>query len=126
MKRLVYASSPNLGQWVNKIGNYLKKNIDGIYKIAFHPMECELFMRMYYQIPEKSETFDEMHFIISITSYQNKIRVNLTEDTELEKTIGQIIFKPEDIIQLEDIRRRVLQMIKKSMHKEFVDFEFIY
>jgi hypothetical protein len=125
MKRLIYASySP--GTLIKKVGKYLNDVIDGTYKIAFHPMECEIFMRMYYQIPNVKESFDEMKFIISVTSYQNKLRINLTEDDEYEKTIGQLILFPEELTDLPIVRKRVLQMIKKAISKEFREFDFIY
>lgn len=114
------------GNWIKKVGKYLNDHIDGAYKIAFHSMECEVFMRMYYQLPNVAESFDEMKFIISITSYQNKLRINLTEDTEMEKTIGQLILRPEELGNLEEVRLRVLKMIKKAINKEFDQFDFIY
>lgn len=122
----IYAASFDAGQMINKVGKYLKKNIDGAYKISFHPMECEVFTRMYYQIPEIAESLDEIDFIISITSYANKLRINLTENNEMEKTIGQLILKPEELKDLNIVRKRVLQMIKKSINKEFDSFDFVY
>ena len=128
MKRLVYAVSTKFepGTVIKKVGKYLYKNIDGSYKIAFHPMECEIFMFMYYQVPGVADSMDEMKFIISITSYSNKLRINLTEDTELEKTIGQLILFPEELNDLELVKKKVLTMIKKSINKEFQDFDFVY
>ena len=90
MVRVIYAShSKNKanGNLVNRIGQYLNKHIDGAYKMAFHPNECEIFTRMYYQVPGNPETLDEMKFMISVTTYANKIRVNLIEDNEYEKTV---------------------------------------
>ena len=114
------------GKVTSGIVKYLRKNIDGAYKIAFHPMECEVFMYMYYQVPENADTLDEMKFIISITSYANKIRINLTEDTKYEKTIGQLILQPEEVTDLNTVRKRVLTMVKKSINKEFAEFDFVF
>lgn len=125
MKRFIYAKTEP-GTWIKKVGKYLNNTIDGAYKMAFHPMECEIFMRMYYQVPGIKESFDEMKFIISITSYQNKLRINLTENDEFEKTIGQLILFPEELNDLGIVRKRVMQMIKKAISKEFDEFDFIY
>lgn len=114
------------GTMINKVGRYLSKNIDGAYKLEFHPMDCEVYMRMYYQVPGSPDSFDEMKFFISITSYSNKLRINLTEDTEMEKTIGQLILFPDELYDLDRIKKRVLTMIRKSINKEFAEFDFVY
>ena len=127
MKIRIYASSKNAGSIVNKVGKYLKKNIDGAFEIKFYPMECEVLMRMYYQIPEDpSHTVDEMIFSISIVGYQNKVRVNVTEQTDMEKTIGQIILTDEEMLDLSLAKKRVLTMIKRFIAREYEGFDFIY
>lgn len=128
MVRYVYASNtmPDAGAIVNKVGKYLKKNIDGAYKITFKSMTCEVEMRMYYQLEGDPQTFNEMDFEISITSYQNKVRVNLTEITELEKTIGQIILREEELKDLSLAKKRILETLKKAIAKEFSDYIFVY
>jgi len=127
MIRLVYASNKNGGSIVNKVGKYLKNNIDGAYKIEFHPMECEVTMKMYYQIPEDpSHTVDEIDFIISIVGYQDRVRINLTEDTDMEKTIGQIILTDEDLADLSLAKKKVLTKIHRFIEKEYDGFDFIF
>ncbi len=128
MVRYVHASNTmtDAGAIVNKVGRYLKKNIDGAYKISFKPMICEVLMRMYYQLEGDLETFNEMDFEISITSYQNKVRVNITEITELEKTIGQIILREDELKDLSLAKKRILETLKKAISKEFSDYIFVY
>lgn len=126
MVRYIYSSTSNAGQIVNRIGKYLKKNIDGAFKITFKPMSCEVVMRMYYQLEGDPETFNEMDFEINITSYQNKVRVNLTEITELEKTIGQIILKEDEVNDLNLAKKRILQTLKRAIAKEYQDYIFIF
>lgn len=126
MIRIIYAAKQNPGTAVNKIGKYLKANIDGAFKIEFRPMECEVYMRMYYQVPEHPETLDEMQFIINITSYQNKVRINITENTEMEKTIGQVILAPEEYADLGLVKKKVLWAIRKAIGKEYADYDFVY
>lgn len=127
MKRLIYAaSSSNMTQYVNKIGKYLKKNIDGAFKIQFAPNECEILMRMYYQLPGEEESFEEMIFMIDIAAYSNKLRVNLTEDTDFEKTIGQIILTDDNLFDMKGIKERILSRIKDFIQTEYEDYDFVY
>lgn len=130
MKILIAATNtnppkPDANQLINKVGKYLNKNIDGAFKIQFLPMACRVTMRMYYQVPGHKE-LKEMHFFVDITAYSNKLRVNLTEDTPMEKTIGQVIVSPEQLNDLELLRDRVLFELEKSINKEYAEFEFVY
>lgn len=126
MKRYIYAAVKNSASIVNKVGKYLNKNIDGAFKIEFKSNECEVTMRMYYQVPDDPDSFEEMHFIINITSYQNKLRINLTEDTPMEKTIGQVILKEEELSDLSLVKYKVMSALKKAIAKEYKEYDFIY
>lgn len=116
----------NAGANVNRIGKYLMKHIDGAYSIKFLSMTCEVLMKMYYQIEGDANTFNEMDFEINITSYQNKIRVNLTEITETEKTIAQVILKPEEVEDLNLAKKRILSTLRKAIAKEFDNYIFVF
>lgn len=126
MKRYIRSATLNPGTCINKVGKYLNKNIDGAYKISFSPMHCEVKMRMYYQTPDDPDSFKEMKFIIDITSYQNKLRVNITEDTKNEKTIGQLILFPEELTDLPLVKYKVMETLIKSIDKEYKGFDFVY
>lgn len=114
------------GQQVNRIGKYLYKHIDGAYKIAFSPNTCDIYMSMYYQVPGDSDSFEEMRFNISITTYQKKLRINTTEITDMEKTIGQDIYKPEELMDLESARKRIYANIVKHISHEYQDYDFVF
>ena len=130
MYRYIYSANQsdkfNAGVWINKVGKYLKKNIDGAYKVQFNPMDCEVWMRMYYQTPGQVDTFSEIKFSIDITSYANKLRINITEQTQMEKTIGQIILQPEQLNDLNIVRAMILEKIQKFIAKEYADYDFVY
>lgn len=126
MKRQVYAAKQNPSAYINKVGKYLNSHIDGAFKIKFSPMHCDVTMRMYYQIPGDPNSLNEMHFTIDITAYQDKLRINLTEDTLLEKTIGQIILTVDQLADLGLVRKRILAKIEKFINKEFAEYDFIY
>jgi len=126
LKTYIYASALNPGTLINKVGKYLKNNIDGAFKIKFGPMLCEIEMRMYYQIPNDPESFDEIHFLIDITSYANKLRINITENTKMEKTIGQLILTSDELQDLVLIRKKILKKIEDFISKEYADYDFIF
>ena len=130
MYRLIYSAQQtntfNPGIWIKKVSKYLYEHIDGAFKIKFNAMDCEVWMRMYYQVLGKPQSFDEMIFVIDTTSYQNKLRINLTENTAMEKTIGQIILGPNQLGDIETVRATVLQKIQKYIAKEYADYDFVY
>lgn len=126
MKRQIYASIKNPGTYVNTIGKFLYKNIDGAFKIEFHPMNCIVWMRMYYQLAGNKESFNEIYFMLDITSYQNKIRINITEDTLTEKTIGQIILTDDQIVDLNVLKHVVITKFRKAIEKEYSNYDFVY
>lgn len=130
MKKLIYSSVQqqriNPGTWIKKVGKFLNDNIDGAFKIKFGAMNCEVWMKMYYQVPGRADTFEEMDFLIDITSYQNKLRVNLIEDTYDEKTVGHFVLKPEELTDLHKVKSDVLAKIQKYIAKEYADYDFIY
>lgn len=119
-------TTPQPGQQVNRVGKYLYKNIDGAFKITFGPNECTIKMRMYYQIPNDSKSLDEMHFNINITTYQNKLRVNVIEDTEMEKTLGHFTITPEQTKNLEVARDIIYDKVCHYIEREYSDYDFVY
>lgn len=127
MKRYIVASSiKNASLLVNSIGKYLKKNIEGAYNIRFSSNTCEVTMRMYYQVEGDIDTFNTMDFLLNITSYQNKVRVNITEDTAMEKTIGQIILTDAELADFCLAKKKILTKIKRFIEKEYADYIFVY
>ena len=114
------------GQQVNRIGKYLKKHIDGAYKIAFRPNECDVYMFMYYQIPGQAESLKTMNFLINITTYQKKVRVNVIEMTDFEKTIGHDVYKPDELDNLPEACKKIYDKVCHKIEREYSDYEFIF
>ena len=112
------------GQLVNKFGKYLYRNIDGADKIEFTPNTCDVYMFMYYQAA--GEEMNEMRFDLSITTYSNKIRINITEVTSMERTIGQIIYPAEDLLNPQKAAERAYRDVIKKIEKAYADYEFVY
>lgn len=110
---------------VNRIGKILYRRIDGAYKIQFSANTCDIYMFMYYQ-EAPGEEMKQMNFDISITTYQNKLRINITEITNMEKTIGQLIYKPEQIRDDQEFFAKVHRDIVSKISREYEDTEFVF
>lgn len=119
-------TNKDLANYVNKLGKYLRKSLDGAFKITFGPNHCIVSLKMFYELPDDRNSFKEMTFSIDITSYQNKLRINITENTIMEKTIGQLILKPEEIGDLNYAKTKLMDTLVKSIDKEFEGYDFIY
>lgn len=127
------------GQKVNKIAKYIKKHIDGAYKIAFSPMTADVYITIYYQLPGKvvdlvqnynnqiiDNDMKEMDIDISITSYQNKIRINVIRMDDNEKTLGHFVMKPEEVVNLDSVLKLIKDKVANFISKEYEDYDFIF
>ena len=111
-------------QQVNRVGKYLSKHLDGVYKTVRDRNTYDIYVHFIYQpFPEYTETppIKELDIIISITTYQNKIRVNTIELTPQEKTLGFDLFSPQLMENLEEAKRYILNVVKKRVQKEYPD-----
>lgn len=124
-------------QQVNRLGKYLYKNLDGAFKIQNSSNTCDVYVTVLYQIPseilkkynitdEKYTDVHEMTVNISITTYQNKVRVNVIEMTNQEKTIGFDLYQPESLENLQESAKKVFQRVCKRISKEFADYDFLF
>ena len=111
-------------QKLNSVGKYIYKHLDGAYKIGFGPQTCDVYIEMYYQAP--GEEMQTMRFDISLATYQGKIRINVTELTDMEKTIGQNIYKPEELENMHEAFPKIYKNICKHIDKEYADYDFVY
>lgn len=127
------------GQAVKKIAKHLYKNLSGAYKFTTGSNTCDVYFLLYYEIPklnkligpaENKEDYNavhEMRINLNITTYQNKIRVNLIEITPEERTIGFDLYKPE-IIQEDIIKARELiwSRVQKRISKAYENYDFVF
>lgn len=127
-------SSRNLqgGQYVNKVGRYLYDHIDGAFRFEKSPNMYDIWITVLYQA--KPETIDdrddievhEMTVDINVTTYQDKLRVNIINQDKYEKTIGTKTFSFEKLNDLEDLKLEILKFVQKKLEKEYKDFEFYF
>lgn len=125
------------GQLVNRIGKYFYKHLDSAFKMEKTANMCDVFFIVMYTMPaeivklykmEDSPYADvrELTINMNITTYQNKIRVNLIEVTPEERTISFDVFPPEKLQRMDQAYDLIWNRITKRIEKEFEDFDFIF
>lgn len=124
-----------VNQQVNKLGKYLKRTLDGAYSFKISANMCDVLIVIYYQYsmmgnrpgdPMQMSDLLEMKFDINITTYANKIRVNIIEIHPDEQTLGHFVInekQSQDILLMRDI---VIDRIRKLLTKTFQGYEFIF
>lgn len=124
-----------VNQIVNVVGKYLYNTIDSAYNIKTTTNTCDVYMTVYYQTPQLSirpgrkATYSdmyEMNIDISLTTYQNKLRMNLIVLDPEEETLDFSVWAPEKLRDLEDAKTRILTRVEKILVKYFDGYEFIF
>ena len=122
------------GQYVNKVGRYLYEHIDGAFKVDKSPNMYDIWLTLLYQIPSEylteSEKEDvdvqELTINLNVTTYDDKLRVNIIVEDEYEKTIGTKTFSFAKLDNLEWLRLEILKFIRKKLEKEYEDYDFYF
>lgn len=116
---------------VKRIGKYLYKNLDSAYNYKSSSNMFDVYFTLYYQ--EKHPTLGiaingikEMNIDINITTYQNKVRVNVIEMTSAERTLGYNLYPPEKLNDLPSAMKLIWSSIVKKVEKAYSDYEFIF
>lgn len=135
---IVAAKEVDIGQSVNRVGKYLYDNIDGAYKFKVSRQQYDVYMTVYYQIPElnivpgREKSYSDIHEMslnINITYYNEKLRINILDMSKSERTITFMTVDTKNTItpdQLYKLKVRVLNNVKKSLNKLFNGYEFIF
>ena len=123
-------------QLVNKVGQYLYKNIDSAYKGVRSPNMYDVYMFVYYQLPreqqipgKQSTGYNDMHEMninINLTTYQNKSRVNITEMSPEQRTFGYILIPPEKLQNVQDSRKLIYEKVVQKLQKHYKDYLFLF
>lgn len=122
-------------QQVNRIGKYIYKHIDSAYKYSVSGNMNDIWFTVFYEYliypsnpheaPYYSETH-EMHININVTTYQNKIRINLIEVSPDEQTLGYFLYPVEIFENIQQGFTRIWRDVDKKLHKVFDGYVFIY
>ena len=109
---------------VNRIGKYLYEHVDGAYKFQKDRNTYDLYVEFQYQdMPKYTESppINTMIINISLTTYQNKIRVNIIEVSPQSRTLGYDLFKPELLDNLQVAQNEILKRVKSRVYKAYPD-----
>lgn len=128
-------SKLSANQQVNRVGKYLYKNIDGAFKYKTSSNTCDVYFTLLYQLPldmqepDKGKEYNDVHEItvdINITTYQNKVRVNVIEMTPMQRTLGYDLYEPYVLENLENAKKRIFNKIIKRVSKAYSDYDFLF
>ena len=125
-------SLKNVSKFVNSLGKYLYRNIDGAFKFKNSANMFDIWMTLLYAIPseelQKGQEQDvhEMTINLNITTYQNKIRVNSIEVSPNERTLGCDVYKAERLQDFEEAKEMILNKICKHIHKWYSEYEILF
>ena len=115
---------------VNRVGKYLYKHLDGAYKYDQHANECDVYVTLLYELKEEfggiKNDVQEMTIDINITTYSNKLRVNTIELTPDKRTLGFDLIKPEDLINLENAKVKIMKIVCKRIEKAYKNYHILY
>lgn len=129
MKRLIIFSSTqqklSANQQVNRVGKYVYKNLDGAFKFKTSSNMCDVYITLLYEVPGSNDV-NEMTLDLNITTYQNKLRVNIIELTPNERTLGYDLYRPEKLEDLEEAKKMILQKVIKRISKAYQDYNFLF
>lgn len=123
------------GQQVNRIGKYLFKNLEGAFKYKTSANMCDIYFTLLYQIPYlqripgKGKEYNDVHEMtidLNITTYQNKVRVNIIEMDPNERTIGYDCYSPVVLQDLESAKKLILGKVIKKVSKAYQDYDFLF
>ena len=67
-----------------------------------------------------------MRININVTTYQNKVRINIIEITPKERTIGFDLYTPEKVQDLQKVYPVIMEKIYKRIYKTYEDYYFLY
>ena len=102
------------------------------FKIKNTGNTCDVWMTLLYAVPteelQKGDVQDvhEMTLNLSITTYQNKIRVNIIEVTPDERTLACQVYKPEQLEDFSLATKVIFNKIIKRVEKVYEEFEILY
>lgn len=120
---------------VNKVGRYLYKNIDGAFRMKSSSNTFDVYITLLYQLlPEfrsprnskEANDVQEMTLNLSITTYQNKIRLNIIEVDPNERTLGYFLYPPELFDNMESAFTKIKRDSNQTVKKKYDRYEILF
>lgn len=122
-------------QIVNRVGSYLYKHLDGAYKYQKSGNTFDIYTTVLYQIPylqripgrgREYNDVHEMTLLITLTTYANKVRVNVIEETPERKTLGFDVYEAEKLQDTEKAAELIYSRVQRRIIREFKDYDFLF
>lgn len=143
---IIYSANlPQISQTINSLGKYLYKNLSGAINYKKTANMFDIWTIVLYQIPaeiikkygiteDKYKDVNEMTININLTTYDQKIRVNLIEETPDELTLGSKTFNLEKLRKQNPNQQAYFDIIKDAieaylyqrLEKRYGDYDFLY
>lgn len=119
------------GQLVNTLGNYLYRHIDSAYNKEKSPNMIDIYFTVIYQLKEENRTptdkdMHEMNLNINLTTYADKIRMNIIELSPEEVTIGFNTFSIDKLQDMNSAYTLIMDTVKKRLSKKYQDYDFLF
>ena len=122
-------------QIVNILSKYIYNHLDGRYKFKIGMNKCDIYSKVYYQVPEISvdpsqdidySDINEMDLNINVTTYQDEIRININEISPLETTIGYLKYSIKNFDNISKLKEKCMEDIQKKIMKRYDKYEFVF
>lgn len=115
---------------VIRLGNYIYNHLDGAYKQVRSGNTVDVYSIFLYQLrPEyggKVNDVQEMQIDINLTTYQNKVRLNVVEITPMERTLGSSVISEAKLEDLRSAMDYVLQLVAKHITRAYKEYMLLY
>ena len=121
---------------VNRVGKYLYKQLDGAFKYETSSNTCDVYFIMLYEVPylykipgKQKEGYNDVHEMIvnlNITTYQNKLRVNIIEVTPQARTLGFDLYDAEQLEDLEQLKSTIWKNTVRRITKAYKGYDFVF
>lgn len=120
-----------LNQQINRIVKYLYHNIDGAISYRTEPNKSIVTFLMYFQddpstVNQSDFNLNEIKIEIDVTTYNNKVRVDMIELDPNQRTLGYYLYSPESIQDMKYIRNDILNKLSKRIRKFYGQFLYLY
>lgn len=112
-------SSIPASKLVNIIGKYLYSHIHNAQRYTKTGNSYELYIALIQQDEDSNEAPKKLMVSLNITTYQNKLRINLIAHTPSEETLGYALFNPSNFDSLDDAREQILRSMNKMLQSAY-------
>ena len=113
-----FSTTPT-SQLVNSIGKYLYAHIHDAVRYSKSSNTYELLISTIQQADNEDSEPQQLLLSLSLTTYQNKLRVNVIAHTPAEQTLGYALFRVDNFSSLEDARETILARVNKILKSAY-------